>query len=793
MKTMNPKHARRLFSQGMTTRIFSLALLSLALAHVALASDLDDLKRSVQLRAAAVETLKGQGVLAEGPDGLLVARGDIPVTQKRILDDENADRTRIFAIIAARLKTSPGEVAGRFAGMAAKGAPPSRPAAPALPPAPLPQNRDAGPRGAAAPSGGPAPKVITRPAAAMLAEPETSAKVVRADVPAFSIWYVSKKMGDWFQVAAREGGEPAGWVSARDAIEWKQNLVVSFTHPDGRKPVLFFKDEAPLRQLSSEPSAQRLGELKSLYAAIETGEIGAGFPVEAMEPARSINARDQFYLLPIVDYREAEIDGREGRLLQVSAITKKRGAGSLEDPGARAAAARKSNYGKAGNVKVDIVFVMDMTRSMGPFINKTLEMIQGCMDLMKGEPAVANAIRFGLWGYRDSPEACPGIGFNTKNFTPALQDMGSFAKTLSGVEETKVDSKDYEEDVFAGMADGIEKTAWREGALRLIVLVGDAPGRPPGTTGKGNPGGPKGTESGLDAESIRRLADSANVYVTSIYLTSPKWEAYSETGEEQFRLFARNPNSRPGAENFRAINAADPSLYGETSGALAEGLLEFMKKAVTGELKEADLQSRALPSEVVDRGSAKQAGLKLASDMFRGAMVQWLGSAEGAEAPPDITGWASDKDLSAPAVMAFDVQVFLTKNQLNNLKVMLDRVADAMLRGKISGEDFFEALRAVVAVTARDPDKIPKAENLAQAGLVPAFLQSLPYPSTVMGMTNESWRQLSPDAQSQIINTVMGKLKYYQTVHDNPERWVALNEGDSSDAWVALIPLDQLP
>lgn len=757
------------------------------------ASELEDLKRSVQLRAEAVMTLKQKGILREGPDGLLVAEADIPVPQKRLLDEENSDRARIFAAIAGRLKSTPDDVAARFARMAAAKSGPVAAQQPARSLPPVPSKRETASRVPSPPAGGPSAKVIIRPSAVILAGPERDARVVRNDVPAFSIWYVSQRKGDWFEIAASEEGTPTGWVSARDAIEWKQNLVVSFTHPDGRKPVLFFKDEPALERLAGEPAAARRASLASLYSAIETGAIKPEFPVEAMEPARAVNTRDQFYLLPIVNYREAEIDGREGRLLQLSALTRKRGTGSLDNPRARGDATRKSNYGKAGNVKVDIVFVMDMTRSMGPFITKTLEMIEGCMDLMKGEPAVANAIRFGLWGFRDSPEACPGIGFNTKNFTPALQDMGRFAKTLSGVDETRVDSTDYEEDVFAGMADGIEKTAWREGALRLIVLVGDAPGRPPGTAGKDHPDGPKGTASGMDAESIRRLADSANVYVTSIYLGSPKWEAYAETGEEQFRLFSRNPNSRPGSENFRRIDATDPALYGETSGALAVGLLEFMKKAVSGELTEGDLQDQTPVAEVVDTGSAKQAGLRLASDMFRGAMVQWLGSVEGAEAPPDVTGWASDKDLSAPAVQALDVQVFLTKNQLNNLKVMLDSVADAGILGKISGKDFFDALRAVVTAAARDPDKIPKAETLAQAGLVPAFLQGLPYQSTVMAMTDESWKQLSPDAQSQFINTVMAKLGYYQTIHDNPERWVALNPEDSSDAWVAAIPLDQLP
>jgi hypothetical protein len=40
------------------------------------------------------------------------------------------------------------------------------------------------------------------------------------------------------------------------------------------------------------------------------------------------------------------------------------------------------------------------------------------------------------------------------------------------------------------------------------------------------------------------------------------------------------------------------------------------------------------------------------------------------------------------------------EDELNSLKLAVDRVLDAGTRGKITGEDFFQALQAVVAAAA---------------------------------------------------------------------------------------------
>ena len=48
-------------------------------------------------------------------------------------------------------------------------------------------------------------------------------------------------------------------------------------------------------------------------------------------------------------------------------------------------------------------------------------------------------------------------------------------------------------------------------------------------------------------------------------------------------------------------------------------------------------------------------------------------------------------------------------------------------------------------------------------------------------------------SQQRFLLKVESKIEYYATIHDKPERWVALSEGADEDEKVAPIPLSMLP
>ncbi len=753
------------------------------------ADEFDLLKTQVQLRATGIEELKKRGVLKEISGGMLSeASSDITPPQRRLMEEENSTRLRLFELIAARTQKTPSEVANSFHSLALQShsatvpfiqVTPNDTNTPPPPPPPPPSKPL---------------KVLTRPLSALYSEPLPTALKIKENMPAFSVYYVYQKQAGWYEIGTDNKGKKLGWMKADDVMEWKQNLVVAYSHPEGRKPVLMFHEKQPLKTLVEQPRASRSTGASQLYESIERGRIPSNFPVKTMEPYHAVDKKAQFYVLPILSYEVTEMDGREGRILQLAAASRERGA---TPPGFHPT---PQPNGQSSDLQVDVVFVMDLTLSMGPFASATLQMIRNIVAKLGSDTQIVQSMRFGFWGYRDFPEKCPGIEFNTRNFTPELLPLAEFAGSLGDVRETKVDSVDYEEDVLAGVTDAIQKTHWRAGALRQIILVGDAPGRSPGMLGRpgrgfpGYPNGPKGTKSGLDVEGVRALANSRKVYITGLYLKEDKWKDYAEEGKRQFQILAHNPNNRVGEENMRELVAEDPSVYADTAESLSNGIIENLRRARSGQNPEPNRDDKPSTSPIITKGGgAKNAGLELANNMFRGAYVEYLGSKDSTPVPRDVTVWASDKDLMDPIVQSLEVQVYLTKNELNNLKLVADSIVNAGLRQKISGEDFFQALQAVVTSAAADPEQIRKAETLAKTGLIPEFIHDLPYQSSLMQMTKETWARMSPDAQDQFINTVLAKLQYYQLVHDNSDLWVALNEGDDRDNWVAGIPLDQLP
>ncbi len=210
--------------------------------------------------------------------------------------------------------------------------------------------------------------------------------------------------------------------------------------------------------------------------------------------------------------------------------------------------------------------------------------------------------------------------------------------------------------------------------------------------------------------------------------------------------------------------------------------------AKTQELAELEEDITSLPTT-----EKEQAFLDVVNNSLNAAMVDWLGSATEAQAPRDIVAWVTDKDLVDSNRSSLEVRLLINKRQLDSLRTLLGGVIEAGRRSSISGDDFFTSLQAASSIIVRDPDKLSQAANLEKSGLIPEFLEGLPYQSRLMSMNNELWSSLSPDDQDNFVNNLEANIKAYQSIHDAPEGWIALNEGDEADEMVYPLPLELLP
>ncbi len=621
--------------------------------------------------------------------------------------------------------------------------------------------------------GNPLPlRVIVRPFSPIHAEGKKGATILKENVEPFTIFYVYGKAEGWVEVGADKRGQVLGWMQAEDVIEWKQTLSLTYAHPEGRKPALMFERRAQAEALVDLPEAERVAAVRALYETIDSGKVPADFPVLSVEPKRALDVKEKFYLLPILEHAPVEIGGREGRLLQIAAATlaaQGRGATTVRDAEFMSAATRPTDFssGKLRELKIDVVFVMDLTKSMKPFLDATFTVVKSLSTQMSSLPQFKERMRFGFWGYRDST-TIKGMEFVTKNFTPELRAVGPFLDTLASVRVTDADSADFEEDVFSGMHDAITKTAWTPGALRLVILVGDAPSHPLGHAWNA---------SGKSERELRALADERRVSIFALHLKDPAHAAYHETAERQFQALSKNRGISEGDASYYAVESSDVAAFAASSTALLKTLARTLAYAQSG----------------VNAPVADASVEGLSGRMMRAALVDWLGARDGAEPPRDITAWVSDKDLIEPSVPAFIVNLLLTKNELDAMVTMLETTLEAGARGSVSGGDFFQELQAIATSAVVAPEQIKSARTLADTGLLPVFLRGLPYRSEVMDLTSELWAGWSQDRQEKFLRDVRAKIEFYKALHDSPDLWTKLNDGADEDEKVVPVPLEFLP
>jgi hypothetical protein len=637
-------------------------------------------------------------------------------------------------------------------------------------------------------------RVLPRPLSNLYAQATVNPDgVVQANMPAFRPLYVFERLDvdltdpanptGWYRVGASKDAAD-GWMQARDVLEWRQALLVSYTHPggviDGRKPVLMFRELETLESLAED--FDRAARAEALYAQIDDGVSPP--EVVSMEPKRFIDINDSLYFLPILRFEEMDIEGDEARLLQLAAaVPGARGADTLDDEAFRAGATADRGTAEAGAIEdlmVDVVFVLDTTRSTQPYIDSVKAAVQTMVTRMS-DPDVAARVRFGMIGYRDAVNVVPDVEYETRVFTPEMVE----AEALLGLLETDVratpsGSLDYQEEVFAGM-DAALDMPWRENALRFVILVGDASshikGHPQNITGK-------------DEADLRREADDAQVHVMAVHLQDQRAADDHPLAQMQFaglsRIRGRNESAYFVVDAFQQADfqAAVEEINDQFVSGLETALAARDGGNALGTDTAASADAAALPDADGDAGA-------LAGKLWEAALIEYVG--QGANPPKDIIGWALDRDLTNPAVRAMDVRVLVTRGQLNSLVTALDQIVQAFFQAEVSQGQFFDALQAVAGQTMKRPEDIGQAGTLADSGLLPAFVGSLPYRSEILTLTNDMYASMTAQQRSELEMNLLTKLEQYRTINEQPDAWTALNEGDPDIDWVYPLHLDYMP
>ncbi|MER2508079.1 MAG: vWA domain-containing protein [Amaricoccus sp.] len=601
-------------------------------------------------------------------------------------------------------------------------------------------------------------RVLTRPGAPMSVTPDGPAT---KQYPAFQPLYVFAREDGWIEVGPSSAAAPEGWVPADRVVDWRQNIVAAFTNPAGRQRQALFGTEQALRALM-EDEAVRETEAR-LIADADAGHSDPASGVVAVEPADFVNIRDHLYLMPILDFVEDmhPLNYEDTLLMRVASVP-------LEE---QAPATTETTTAAGDDFDVGVVFVLDTTKSMGPYIDRTQRALSRIVDDISGTDVGAR-INFGVVAFRDSVEAVPGLDYRTKQLVD-LERRDDQAPVLAAIREATsvatASSPGFNEDSLAGVEDAVDDSDWGLGGPdpydgRFVILVTDA--------GPNDPRDPL-SRSDIGPAEIQRDAEGKGIVVLTLHLETPAGgeanHAYAATQYRQLSRFGQN-------EFYYPIEGGSEDAFEATITHLVTALTDHIR-AVRGE--QTVLSPEETGQEMVNLGLAMR--------------LAYLGERHGTEAPDVIEGWVSEKAVEDPMAVAIEPRLLVTKNELATMAELLEAVEGLgeSARDEAEAASFFDQVRGVLARMAQNPDRLINPDANTLSGAL-EFLQNLPYRSQLLDMDEETWI-VSATRRRPILDGIHQKLVQYRKWLYDASVWTPLYDGAPDGDHVFAMPFDVLP
>lgn len=580
-------------------------------------------------------------------------------------------------------------------------------------------------------------------------------------LPAFSVLYVYQRKdidgSPWLRVGAATDGRSDGWLPAVQVSDWKQSLVLKFTERSGRAPVMFLRQAGEVEKLLADPVAAKNLLLKA------QNNPGDNQQVLALEPAASAVPQNQFYLLPIFDAKESfDENGQPVQLLNVASI----------DPGSAAAKpATPVISANADAFRTAVVLVVDTTVSMQPYIDQVRDVVHELQTRI-AERGELDSVSFGMVGFRSSVKKTPGLEYVAKTLITLDQgrDPQRFLDRARQVKASTVSSHAFNEDAFAGVMQAVNGMDWSGYGGRLILLVTDA-----GALRKNDPF----AATQMNEAEVRQAALGKQIKIYALHLRTDAGKKTHGGAESQYRTLTADANPQIG-DLYTAVPGGDVRKLGERVDEIGTVFANLVHQVRSNTPQPVPLLSNA-PS-LADKSAA--VGYAMHMD--------FLGHKGASQAPQLVSAWTADRDLTNPALPAFQVCVMLTKLQLNDLQQSLKLIVDAARKTQTSPKDFFQEIASASAYMSRDPQALRKGGNLADGGILGEYLEGLPYRSKSLNMTQDLWLSLSVAEQEDFIDELDSKIRLFETFHNDVANWVRFGDAEPGDA-LYRVPLSTLP
>lgn len=525
----------------------------------------------------------------------------------------------------------------------------------------------------------------------------------------------------------------------------------------------------------SEPD-QVNSRSQDLVDKAQTNTVDTLDGISAMEPEDFVHWSDRFYIMPVLDFVERDSSNgtnvgttREPILVKTAAIPVDETKGT-------------ANGTCNAETTLGVVFVVDTTLSMQPYIDRTRKMMEELTIKLQGSKVV-DRLSFGLVGYRDKPALNQDVKYRSQIFQSLNpnNDPNVFVSQLQKVSAADQSTKGFSEDGLIGVLTAAEMD-WDQYQMRWIILVTDAGVRDPTVDDSG-------TKWGLQAVA-NKLWNEKHIGLMALHLATPDAKAKGNVTGAQRQLEHLSRWATTTSAYVR-IEDGDIGAFGTVIDTRVDEVIKQLQ------LTTAQLQQQAAQGNAV-------AEIGLAQKLI------WLGACNGTNAPDTIEGWIVDKALGTPAAhsgnrYAFEPRILLTRVQMNELAKTLASIVETAKSTLGTPENFFGELALALGVAVSDANLINS--NVVQGRLaepvsainkigdvLPGYLARLPYRSDFLTLDRSAWANMAPQQIRPWILRVEAAIDTLRVHYNKQEKELfKLHPAATPGEWVYPVLLSDLP
>jgi hypothetical protein len=605
-------------------------------------------------------------------------------------------------------------------------------------------------------------RVIAVPGTRVVATAGAAARQAQPVAP-FTVFYVYERSvvggREWLRVGLDSIGDIEGWIPAEQGVEWRQTLSVGFKDPANQPRVPLFADRNQLKTLAETNDVEAYRALRQGAIDGNVGDSG----VVAIQPDGFIDIRRNFYLVPILSHEDVLVGDYQARLLEVASVPL-----DYPDP-----------------YRAGIVFVIDTTVSMQPYIEQTREIMRGIYEQIESA-GLSDRVSYGLVGFRDNTEAAPGLEYVSRVFADLTGSGDEFLRQVAGVRAATASSEGFNEDPYAGIVRALDEIDWSNHFARYVVLITDAGPRLAGDSL---------SATRLSTSALHSRLDELGVSVMSIHLKTPTGERENDhaSAEREYRALSRVEGI---GDFYFPVATGDVANFGSTLDTLMRQLTDQVRIASAG----FQPQRGGVPAGLEGDSELTDLQQKVERLGYALRMDYQQQRSSGDAVPALFSAYMLDRDPEVPQQEAVDVRVLLTRDQLSDMHDVLAQILVRAEEGALAPQDFLDELRGLAAIVSRDPEAVDtagaaaaNAMSLADLGYMREYIEGLPYQSEVMNLDLANWQTWTVVQQFEFINSLDSKVAYYRALHDNLDLWVSLDGGPVDGDSVYPLLLEALP